>query len=169
MIKTNIIEAILQGVVEVKKHHISGKKSVNYSTDTRYYLLCCTLLKWYVSRLPPDPAIYIHHGSGTRLALFQGVLHPLVKWLTPPTPLTGCILSGHSFHTHRVLREKTRLSVTSKGRFGSEEEKVGPMGSSSRRRSVPRNLASVTMTGCESVMVQALRLEEQQRAKEERR
>lgn len=68
----------------------------------------------------------------------------------------------------RSLREKTTLAVTSRGRFGTEDEK-GPAGTSTRRRSVPRNLAAIAVGGCESVMVQALRLEEQQRAKEEKR
>lgn len=68
----------------------------------------------------------------------------------------------------RTLREKTTLAVTSKGRFGTEEEK-GPGVSSTRRRSTPRNLTPVAVGANESVMVQALRLEEQQRAKEEKR
>ncbi|XP_051536856.1 uncharacterized protein KIAA2026-like isoform X2 [Myxocyprinus asiaticus] len=68
----------------------------------------------------------------------------------------------------RTLREKTILAVTSRGRFGTEDEK-GLVGTSSRRRSVPRNLAAITLGGSESIMVQALRLEELQRAKEERR
>lgn len=68
----------------------------------------------------------------------------------------------------RTLREKTTLAVTSGGRFGTEDEKA-PAGTSSRRRSVPRNLAAITVGGSESIMVQALRLEELQRAKEEKR
>lgn len=68
----------------------------------------------------------------------------------------------------RTLREKTTLAVTSRGRFGTEDEKV-PVGTSSRRRLVPRNLATITVGGSESIMVQALRLEELQRAKDEKR
>ncbi len=60
----------------------------------------------------------------------------------------------------RTLREKTTLAVTSRGRFGTEDA----VSSSSRRRSVPRSLSS-----SESIMMQALRLEELQRAKEEKR
>ena len=60
--------------------------------------------------------------------------------------------------------------MTSKGRFGAEDQR-GPAlgGTSTRRRSVPRSLATLTVGGHESLMVQALRLEEQQRVKEERR
>lgn len=74
-----------------------------------------------------------------------------------------------SFLSHiRTLREKTTLAVTSRGRFGTEDEKA-PVGTSSRRRLVPRNLATITVGGSESIMVQALRLEELQRAKDEKR
>ncbi|KAJ8260566.1 hypothetical protein COCON_G00162890 [Conger conger] len=68
----------------------------------------------------------------------------------------------------RALREKTSLAVTSKGRFGIDEEK-GIGSTSTRRRSMPRNLSNLTMGASESIMVQALRLEEQQRAKDEKR
>ncbi|XP_071321647.1 uncharacterized bromodomain-containing protein 10 isoform X2 [Trachinotus anak] len=68
----------------------------------------------------------------------------------------------------RTLREKTTLAVTSKGRFGAEEER-GSGGTSTRRRLAPRSLATITVGGHESIMVQTLRLEEQQRAKEEKR
>uniref|UniRef100_A0A3Q2YPR0 Uncharacterized bromodomain-containing protein 10 helical domain-containing protein n=2 Tax=Hippocampus comes TaxID=109280 RepID=A0A3Q2YPR0_HIPCM len=68
----------------------------------------------------------------------------------------------------RTLREKTTLAVTSKGRFGTEEERA-PGGTSTRRRLSARSLATITVSGHESVMVQALRIEEQQRAKEEKR
>lgn len=67
-----------------------------------------------------------------------------------------------------MLREKTSLAVTSKGRFGSEEER-GSGGTSTRRRLAPRSLATMSVSGHESVMVQTLRLEEQQRAKDEKR
>lgn len=68
---------------------------------------------------------------------------------------------------HRTLREKTTLAVTSKGRFGVEEERVST--TSTRRRMAPRSLATITVGGHESIMVQTLRVEEQQRAKEEKR
>lgn len=77
-----------------------------------------------------------------------------------------CLIFEFTFN--RTLREKTALVVTSKGRFGTEDEKA-PVGTSTRRRSVPRNLAAISVGGSESIMVQALRLEEQQRAKEEKR
>lgn len=67
-----------------------------------------------------------------------------------------------------MLREKTTLAVTSKGRFGAEDERSSG-GTSTRRRLAPRSLATITVGGHESVMVQALRLEEQQRAKDEKR
>lgn len=69
---------------------------------------------------------------------------------------------------NRTLREKTTLAVTSKGRFGAEEER-GSGGTSTRRRLAPRSLATITVGGHESIMVQTLRLEEQQRAKDEKR
>ena len=58
--------------------------------------------------------------------------------------------------------------MTSKGRFGAEEER-GSGGTSTRRRLAPRSLATITVGGHESIMVQSLRQEEQQRAKEEKR
>lgn len=58
--------------------------------------------------------------------------------------------------------------MTSKGRFGAEEER-GSGGTSTRRRLAPRSLATITVGGHESIMVQTLRLEEQQRVKEEKR
>lgn len=68
----------------------------------------------------------------------------------------------------RTLREKTTLAVTSKGRFGAEEERSSG-GTSTRRRLTSRSLATMTVGGHESIMVQALRLEEQQRAKDEKK
>lgn len=68
----------------------------------------------------------------------------------------------------RALREKTSLAVTSKGRFGVEEER-GSGGTSTRRRQASRYLATLTGGGHESVMVRTLRQEEQQRVKEEKR
>ncbi|KAL2099605.1 hypothetical protein ACEWY4_003999 [Coilia grayii] len=94
--------------------------------------------------------------------------HGVDHWISRQAQKVEMILEQKLTLLSRVLREKTRLEVTSKGRFGADDEK-GLVGSTSRRRAVPRNLASVTMGGSESIMVQALRLEEQQRAKEEKR
>ncbi|XP_073680976.1 uncharacterized bromodomain-containing protein 10-like [Garra rufa] len=95
---------------------------------------------------------------------FHGVDH----WISKQAQKLEIILEQKLTLLSRSLREKTTLAVTSRGRFGTEDEKA-PVGSSSRRRSVPRNLASITVGGSESIMVQALRLEELQRAKEEKR
>ncbi|XP_017537484.1 uncharacterized protein KIAA2026 isoform X1 [Pygocentrus nattereri] len=95
---------------------------------------------------------------------FHGVDH----WISKQAQKLEIILEQKLTLLSRTLREKTTLAVTSGGRFGTEDEK-GPAGTSTRRRSVPRNLAAITVGGCESIMVQALRLEEQQRAKEEKR
>ncbi|XP_030623805.1 uncharacterized protein KIAA2026 [Chanos chanos] len=95
---------------------------------------------------------------------FHGVDH----WISKQAQKLEIILEQKLTLLSRTLREKTTLAVTSKGRFGAEDEK-GTGGTSTRRRSVPRNLAAITVGGSESIMVQALRLEEQQRAKEEKR
>ncbi|KAL0150304.1 hypothetical protein M9458_054412 [Cirrhinus mrigala] len=95
---------------------------------------------------------------------FHGVDH----WISKQAQKLEIILEQKLTLLSRTLREKTTLAVTSRGRFGTEDEKA-PVGSSSRRRSVPRNLASITVGGSESIMVQALRLEELQRAKDEKR
>ncbi|XP_072518422.1 uncharacterized bromodomain-containing protein 10 [Salminus brasiliensis] len=95
---------------------------------------------------------------------FHGVDH----WISKQAQKLEIILEQKLILLSRTLREKTTLAVTSRGRFGTEDEK-GPTGTSTRRRSVPRNLAAITVGGCESIMVQALRLEEQHRAKEEKR
>ncbi|XP_042188527.1 uncharacterized protein KIAA2026 [Callorhinchus milii] len=68
----------------------------------------------------------------------------------------------------RALREKTSIAVTSKGRYGLEEERA-TVCTSTRRRSLPRNLGGLTTGVTESIMIQALRQEEQQRAREEKR
>ncbi|XP_062410021.1 uncharacterized protein KIAA2026 [Sardina pilchardus] len=94
--------------------------------------------------------------------------HGVDHWISRQAQKLEIILEQKLTLLSRVLREKTSLAVTSKGRFGTEDEK-GLVGSSSRRRSAPRSLVSVTLGGSESIMVQALRLEEQQRAKEEKR
>ncbi|KAF4099038.1 hypothetical protein G5714_021068 [Onychostoma macrolepis] len=90
---------------------------------------------------------------------FHGVDH----WISKQAQKLEIILEQKLTLLSRTLREKTTLAVTSRGRFGTEDEKAA-VSSSSRRRSVPRSLAS-----SESIMVQALRLEELQRAKEEKR
>ncbi|XP_067278915.1 uncharacterized bromodomain-containing protein 10-like [Pseudorasbora parva] len=95
---------------------------------------------------------------------FHGVDH----WISKQAQKLEIILEQKLTLLSRTLREKTSLSVTSRGRFGSEDERA-PVGSSSRRRLVPRNLAAITVGGSESIMVQALRLEELQRAKDEKR
>ncbi|MCJ8741120.1 hypothetical protein PDJAM_G00067070 [Pangasius djambal] len=95
---------------------------------------------------------------------FHGVDH----WISKQAQKLEIILEQKLTLLSRTLREKTALAVTSRGRFGTEDEKA-PVGTSTRRRSVPRNLAAISVCGSESIMVQALRLEEQQRAKEEKR
>lgn len=95
---------------------------------------------------------------------FHGIDH----WVSKQAQKLEVILEQKLTLLSRTLREKTALAVTSRGRFGTEDEKA-PVGISTRRRSVPRNLAAISVCGSESIMVQALRLEEQQRAKEEKR
>lgn len=73
-----------------------------------------------------------------------------------------------TYSSPRHLREKTTIAVTSRGYYGLEEEK-GTACTSTRRRSTPRSLAGLTSGVFESIMVQVLRQEEQQRAKEEKR
>uniref|UniRef100_A0AAY4DT69 Bromo domain-containing protein n=1 Tax=Denticeps clupeoides TaxID=299321 RepID=A0AAY4DT69_9TELE len=94
--------------------------------------------------------------------------HGVDHWISKQAQKLEIILEQKLTLLSRTLRDKTTLAVTSKGRFGTEDEKV-PVGSSMRRRSVPRSLATITVGGSESLMVQALRLEERQRAKEEKR
>ncbi|XP_066566666.1 uncharacterized bromodomain-containing protein 10 [Amia ocellicauda] len=95
---------------------------------------------------------------------FHGVDH----WLSKQAQKLEMMLEQKLTLLSRTLREKTTLAKTSKGCYGLEEEKGLPS-TSTRRRSVPRNLGALTTGVSESLMVQALRLEEQQRAKEERR
>ncbi|KAA0719664.1 hypothetical protein E1301_Tti022542 [Triplophysa tibetana] len=94
--------------------------------------------------------------------------HGVHHWMSKQAQKLEVILEQKLTLLSRTLREKTTLAVTSGGRFGTEDEKA-PAGSSSRRRSVPRNLAAITVGGSESILLQALRLEELQRAKEEKR
>ncbi|KAM9820981.1 putative bromodomain-containing protein 10 [Neosynchiropus ocellatus] len=93
--------------------------------------------------------------------------HGVDHWISKQAQKLEIMLEQKLTLLSRTLREKTSLAVTSKGQFGAEEERVTG-GTSTRRRSAPRNLAT-TVGGHESVMVQVLRMEEQQRAKEEKR
>uniref|UniRef100_A0A8C7N419 Bromodomain containing 10 n=1 Tax=Oncorhynchus kisutch TaxID=8019 RepID=A0A8C7N419_ONCKI len=94
--------------------------------------------------------------------------HGVDHWISKQAQKLEIMLEQKLTLLSRALREKTTLAVTSKGGFGTEDER-GPVGTSTRRRSVPRSLATITVGGNESIMVQALRLEEQQKAKEEKR
>uniref|UniRef100_A0A4W5M533 Bromo domain-containing protein n=1 Tax=Hucho hucho TaxID=62062 RepID=A0A4W5M533_9TELE len=94
--------------------------------------------------------------------------HGVDHWISKQAQKLEIMLEQKLTLLSRTLREKTTLAVTSKGRFGTEDER-GPVGTSTRRRSVPRSLATITVGGNESIMIQALRLEEQQKAKEEKR
>uniref|UniRef100_A0A6Q2Y2U6 Bromo domain-containing protein n=1 Tax=Esox lucius TaxID=8010 RepID=A0A6Q2Y2U6_ESOLU len=94
--------------------------------------------------------------------------HGVDHWISKQAQKLEIMLEQKLTLLSRTLREKTSLALTSKGRFGTEDER-GPVGTSTRRRSVPRSLATITVGGNESIMVQALRLEEQQRVKEEKR
>ncbi|XP_041754971.1 uncharacterized protein KIAA2026 [Coregonus clupeaformis] len=94
--------------------------------------------------------------------------HGVDHWISKQAQKLEMMLEQKLTLLSRTLREKTTLAVTSKGRLGTEDER-GPVGTSTRRRSVPRSLATITVGGNESIMIQALRLEEQQRAKEEKR
>ncbi|KAL6096882.1 brd10 [Pungitius sinensis] len=94
--------------------------------------------------------------------------HGVDHWISKQAQKLEIMLEQKLTLLSRTLREKTTLTVTSKGRFGAEEER-GSGGTSTRRRLAPRSLTTIIVGGHESVMVQALRLEEQQRAKEEKR
>uniref|UniRef100_A0A4W6CM87 Bromo domain-containing protein n=1 Tax=Lates calcarifer TaxID=8187 RepID=A0A4W6CM87_LATCA len=94
--------------------------------------------------------------------------HGVDHWISKQAQKLEIMLEQKLTLLSRTLREKTTLAVTSKGRFGAEEER-GSGGTSTRRRLAPRSLATITVGGHESIMVQTLRLEEQQRAKEEKR
>ncbi|AWP15293.1 Hypothetical protein SMAX5B_003646 [Scophthalmus maximus] len=94
--------------------------------------------------------------------------HGVDHWISKQAQKLEIMLEQKLTLLSRTLREKTTLAVTSKGRFGAEEER-GSGGTSTRRRLAPRSLATLTVGGHESIMVQALRQEEQQRAKEEKR
>ncbi|XP_041825133.1 uncharacterized protein KIAA2026 [Melanotaenia boesemani] len=94
--------------------------------------------------------------------------HGVDHWISKQAQKLEIMLEQKLTLLSRTLREKTALAMTSKGRFGAEEDR-GSGGTSTRRRLAPRSLATITVGGHESIMVQALRLEEQQRAKEEKR
>ncbi|XP_060936372.1 uncharacterized protein KIAA2026 isoform X2 [Limanda limanda] len=94
--------------------------------------------------------------------------HGVDHWISKQAQKLEIMLEQKLTLLSRTLREKTTLAVTSKGRFGAEEER-GSGGTSTRRRLAPRSLATITVGGHESVMVQSLRQEEQQRAKDEKR
>ncbi|XP_037608682.1 uncharacterized protein KIAA2026 [Sebastes umbrosus] len=94
--------------------------------------------------------------------------HGVDHWISKQAQKLEIMLEQKLTLLSRTLREKTTLAVTSKGRFGAEEERSSG-GTSTRRRLAPRSLATITVGGHESIMVQALRLEEQQRVKEEKR
>uniref|UniRef100_A0A3Q3FVQ8 Bromo domain-containing protein n=1 Tax=Labrus bergylta TaxID=56723 RepID=A0A3Q3FVQ8_9LABR len=88
--------------------------------------------------------------------------HGVDHWISKQAQKLEIMLEQKLTLLSRALREKTTLAVTSKGRFGVEEER-GSGGTSTRRRLAPRSLATITVGGHESLMVQTLRLEEQQR------
>ncbi|XP_017263108.1 uncharacterized protein KIAA2026 [Kryptolebias marmoratus] len=92
--------------------------------------------------------------------------HGVDHWISKQAQKLETMLEQKLTLLSRTLREKTTLAVTSKGRFGTEEERSSG-GTSTRRRPPSRN--HPILIGHESIMVQKLRLEEQQRAKEEKR
>ncbi|KAM9338618.1 putative bromodomain-containing protein 10 [Symphorus nematophorus] len=94
--------------------------------------------------------------------------HGVDHWISKQAQKLEIMLEQKLTLLSRTLREKTTIAVTSKGRFGAEEERSSG-GTSTRRRLAPRSLATITVGGHESIMVQTLRLEEQQRAKDEKR
>ncbi|XP_058849420.1 uncharacterized protein KIAA2026-like [Acipenser ruthenus] len=94
--------------------------------------------------------------------------HGVDHWLSKQAQKLEMMLEQKLTLLSRPLRGKTTLAMTSKGRYGSEDEK-GLVSTSTRRRTTPRNLGAIATGASESIMVQALRLEEQQRAKDERR
>ncbi|XP_054843246.1 uncharacterized protein KIAA2026 homolog [Eublepharis macularius] len=95
-------------------------------------------------------------------------LHGVDHWLSKQAQKLEMMLEQKLALLSRHLREKTAIAVTSKGFYGLEDEK-GTACASTRRRSTPRTLAGLTTGVFESIMVQVLRQEEQQRAKEEKR
>ncbi|XP_052633105.1 uncharacterized protein KIAA2026 homolog isoform X3 [Harpia harpyja] len=95
-------------------------------------------------------------------------LHGVDHWLSRQAQKLEMMLEQKLALLSRHLREKTSIAVTSRGCYRLEDEK-GTACISTRRRSTPRNLVGLSTGTFESVMVQALRQEEQLRAKEEKR
>ncbi|XP_069776908.1 uncharacterized bromodomain-containing protein 10 [Narcine bancroftii] len=91
-------------------------------------------------------------------------LHGVDHWLSRQAHKVEMMLEQKLTLLSRPLREKTTIAVTSKGRYGLEEER-----GATRRRSMPRSLGGMSTGVTESIMIQALRQEEQQRAREEKR
>ncbi|XP_072114093.1 uncharacterized bromodomain-containing protein 10 [Mobula birostris] len=90
--------------------------------------------------------------------------HGVDHWLSRQAQKLEMMLEQKLTLLSRPLREKTTIAVTSKGRYGLEEER-----GATRRRSMPRSLGGMSTGVTESIMIQALRQEEQQRAREEKR
>ncbi|XP_048476314.1 uncharacterized protein KIAA2026 [Rhincodon typus] len=95
-------------------------------------------------------------------------LHGVDHWLSRQAQKLEMMLEQKLTLLSRPLREKTTIAVTSKGRYGLEEER-GALCTSTRRRSIPRSLGGMSTGVTESIMIQTLRQEEQQRAREEKR
>ncbi|XP_048383256.2 uncharacterized protein KIAA2026 isoform X1 [Stegostoma tigrinum] len=95
-------------------------------------------------------------------------LHGVDHWLSRQAQKLEMMLEQKLTLLSRPLREKTAIAVTSKGRYGLEEER-GALCTSTRRRSIPRSLGGMSTGVTESIMIQTLRQEEQQRAREEKR
>nr|XP_033781679.1 uncharacterized protein KIAA2026 homolog [Geotrypetes seraphini] len=115
-----------------------------------------------------------YQGIGDFVADFRLMLencyrrHGVDHWLSKQAQKVETMLEQKLALLSRHLREKTTIVVTSKGRYGLEDEK-GTVCTSTRRRSTSRNLVGLTSGVFESIMIQVLRQEEQLRAKEEKR
>ncbi|XP_051499256.1 uncharacterized protein KIAA2026 homolog isoform X3 [Apus apus] len=95
-------------------------------------------------------------------------LYGIDHWLSKQAQKLEMMLEQKLALLSRHLREKTSIAVTSRGCHGLEDEK-GTACISTRRRSTTRHLVCLSTGMFESVVVQALRQEEQLRAKEEKR
>ncbi|KAK7895652.1 hypothetical protein WMY93_020977 [Mugilogobius chulae] len=91
--------------------------------------------------------------------------HGVDHWLSKQAQKLEIMLEQKLTLLSRKLREKTTLAVTSKGRFGVGEERAS---SSSTRRRQTRRIKTLNVGGQESIMVQALRMEEQQRTRKKK-
>ncbi|XP_030049648.1 putative bromodomain-containing protein 10 [Microcaecilia unicolor] len=115
-----------------------------------------------------------YQGIGDFVADFRLMLENCYRrygvdhWLSKQAQKVETMLEQKLALLSRSLREKTTIAVTSKGRYGLEDEK-GTVCTSTRRRSTSRNLVGLTSGVFESIMIQVLRQEEQLRAKEEKR